>query len=644
MKRFTLLQTSLWLLALCAGIIANIIVLHSYSVEKQDKMQQQVEAYLKAKPSLAIEDSEVVASQLSALLDAQLIVVRDESGNVLAKKENAEDSTLLAQVAQSQFGSKRNQYAISPEGILRVEFLANFKDESSAVQHAFIYTFIIITLLCFIPIASLRVTFSSYRRSITDMLNEIVEQFVSSGSVPELDARSFADSPKKQKLLNHIFPSLNRLSAYLSNQVENIASSAIEIRKEAYKDVVTELGNRNMFVEYYERHIEHATKDVFGCIALVRGTELQHINQEHGYQQGDEYIRSVSEMITSATGSYRSSSVFRLNSSDFAVVLPNTPLKESERFATTLQSKFNQYQKIHGLSSVAVTGLVAYQQQKPMAELLATVDIAMSIAHSKDANGWHIQSKHDTERTNTLGSQTWRKMITQMLEEQKVELSIQPILPLGKMNHVYAEILARFTDDEGQLIPTASLMAMADQLGKSVEVDKLIIERALHAIKNRSLNAQFYGLNLSAASAQNESFVIWLERRLLKEGELVSRLVFELTELGVQQNVKASRTFIAMLHRVGARVTIERFGVGLTSFKFFRELKPDFIKLDASYTRGLEDDKNNQYFVRMMVDLAHRIGVKIFAEGVESQEEKHIIEQLCLDGAQGYYIERPKNI
>ena len=163
-------------------------------------------------------------------------------------------------------------------------------------------------------------------------------------------------------------------------------------------------------------------------------------------------------------------------------------------------------------------------------------------------------------------------------------------------------------------------------------------------IKTRNFTEKFFGINVTASSAHSDQFVIWLERRLLKDSNIASKLIFEVSEFGLQQNIKASKRFIDMVHRVGARITVERFGVGLTSFKFFRDLKPDFIKMDASYTRGLEEDKNNQYFMRLMVDLAHRIGVSVFAEGVESQEEKHIIETLCLDGVQGYYIEKPKDI
>ena len=123
---------------------------------------------------------------------------------------------------------------------------------------------------------------------------------------------------------------------------------------------------------------------------------------------------------------------------------------------------------------------------------------------------------------------------------------------------------------------------------------------------------------------------------------MATRLIFEITEYGLQQNIKTSKRLIDMLHRVGSRVTVERFGVGLTSFKFFRDLTPDYIKMDSSYTRDIDDDKNNQYFLRLMVDLAHRLSINVLAESVESQEEKHTLEKLFIDGCQGFYIGKPQ--
>lgn len=118
-----------------------------------------------------------------------------------------------------------------------------------------------------------------------------------------------------------------------------------------------------MFVDYYEKNIENTEVSTFGSLALVRCSELQSINQSRGYQKGDEYIKAVADIIVSISGTYSGSQVFRVNSSDFITILPNTPLKEAEKFGENLQSRFTQYMQNQELSSVANTGIVGYENQ-----------------------------------------------------------------------------------------------------------------------------------------------------------------------------------------------------------------------------------------------------------------------------------------
>jgi EAL domain-containing protein (putative c-di-GMP-specific phosphodiesterase class I) len=228
-----------------------------------------------------------------------------------------------------------------------------------------------------------------------------------------------------------------------------------------------------------------------------------------------------------------------------------------------------------------------------------------------------------------------------VLTNHRISLLTQLIQPSNRSAKAYSEILVRFKTQEGQILPTASFLAMAEKLDRIVAVDRLIIETALTTIKNKNLQDQYFGLNLSARCLHDDQFNIWLERRLLKDAHIAAKLVFEVTEFGMQQNLKTSKRFIDMAHRAGSRVTVEKFGVGITSFKFFRDLKPDYVKMDGSYTRHINEDKNNQYFMRLMIDLAHRIGVGVFAESVETQEEKHMLESLFIDGNQGYYVGKP---
>ncbi|MBA6231021.1 MULTISPECIES: EAL domain-containing protein [unclassified Colwellia] len=429
---------------------------------------------------------------------------------------------------------------------------------------------------------------------------------------------------------------LKKVEALISSHIDD--TTALE--KQAYIEPLTKLENRNRFIQFFandENQVE------FGVLAITRCSELQIINQIHGYNEGDHYICKVAEIIKSVTATYRGANVYRLNSSDFATLLPNITLKEAENAANELSRKFNAYQQSSDLDSVGYTGLVYFDKDKPLGELLALADTGISIAQTQQINAWFSQSNTDILQSASAnyGNQNWRQEIESVLENQRLKLLVQQIKPNSRNNKVYGEILARFLNSSGEVLPTASFIAMAEKLDKMVAVDKMIIEKVINEIKVKNLHEQFFGINISARSIHDEHFLIWLERRLLKEATIASKLIFEITEYGLQQNIKTSKRFIDMIHRVGSRITVERFGVGLTSFKFFRDLKPDFIKMDSSYTRDIDDDKNNQYFIRLMVDLAHRLSITVLAESVESQEEKFTLEKLFIDGCQGFYLGKP---
>lgn len=643
-KKLIFIQLISWLLFALLGGYFIALSFDSAVSDAQQKAQNVVSAYINTQ-TLDELAPEKIKHALADGSTFSKFVIRDQAGQVVSSVESSQSLPLFAEIVNASFNSIRPQFAVNQASDIKVEFTINAHNLASLLQQALFVVILISGLIALLPIIYMKSMFRRLNRKISTTVADIVDIYINQNQIDD-DLEQSIDTTSLKKLSKDLIPSFNRLSHFLQTKHDDIQNNALNIKKEAYKDVVTNLGNRNMFVEYYEKNIENAEKSTFGSLAMVRCSELQAINQTRGYQKGDDYVKSVADIIKHISGTYTGSQVFRLNSSDFAVVLPNTPLKEAERFGDNLQSRFTQYQQNQELSSVANTGIVGYEKGKPLGELLSIVDNAMSMAQSKQANAWHVQRETDLVNNASagFGNQNWRKVINEVIETKRVHLVMQNIMPIGKSVKAYAEIQVRFKTAENQMLPTASFLAMTEKLEMAMEIDRLIIDTSLEKIKTRNFSEKFFGINVTASSAHNDQFVIWLERRLLKDSNIASKLIFEVSEFGLQQNIKASKRFIDMVHRVGARITVERFGVGLTSFKFFRDLKPDFIKMDASYTRGLEEDKNNQYFMRLMVDLAHRIGVSVFAEGVESQEEKHIIETLCLDGVQGYYIEKPKDI
>ncbi|WMN59485.1 GGDEF domain-containing protein [Pseudoalteromonas xiamenensis] len=643
-KKLITLQLLSWLLF---SLIGTFFVARGFDQavsEAQVSTQTMVTRYIENK-TLADVSPEHIELALNNGKVFSTFIVRDYEGKTVLQIATPNNLPFGVSLIESIFNSIRPQFAVNKAKDIKIEFVINASSQADLLQQALLLMFLISALVAFIPVVYMQAIYKRLNRRVSMTVADAVEVYITQNQQQSLVSSDFS-TDDLEELGSDLAPSFNRLAQFLKTKQEDIQNAALSIKQEAYKDVVTGLGNRNMFVEYYEQQIESSPKKSFGALAMVRCSELQIINQTRGYQKGDDYIKSVSEIIRHVSGTYSQSQVFRVNSSDFAVVLPNVPSKEAEQFGDTLQARFTQFQQNQELSSVANTGIVTYESGKPLGELLSVVDNALSMAQSKQANAWHLQRESDLVNNVSagFGNQNWRRVIREVIDSKRVKLMMQNIMPVGKNVKAYAEIQSRFTTEDGQMLPTASFLAMAEKLDMAVEIDKLIVETSIEIIKTRNFNEKFFGINVTASSAHSDQFVIWLERRLLKEVNLSSKLIFEVSEFGLQQNIKASRRFIDMVHRVGARITVERFGVGLTSFKFFRDLKPDFIKMDASYTRGLEEDKNNQYFMRLMVDLAHRIGVSVFAEGVESQEEKHIVETLCLDGVQGYYIEKPKEI
>jgi RNase E specificity factor CsrD len=501
-------------------------------------------------------------------------------------------------------------------------------------------SFLIFKILLVSAIASIIIILIAYSLSVkhTKNLVFVVNKQIKQGfaQVISKDELAPADDVIKMPALTS---GLKAIKTLISSHIKD--TSILE--KEAYIEPLTQLENRNRFVQFFandDNQIE------FGVLAITRCSELQTINQIHGYKEGDNYICRVAEIIKTVITTYRGANVYRLNSSDFAILLPNVTLKEAENAAQEITGKFNEYQHASDLDSVGYTGLVYFEKDKQLGELLALADTGISVAQTQQMNSWFSQTDTDmlANSSASYGNQNWRQEINNVLENQRVKLLVQHIKPNSRNNKVYGEVLARFLSSNDDMLPTASFIAMAEKLDKIVAVDKMIIEKVFSEIKEKNLHDQFFGINISARSIHDEHFLIWLERRLLKEPAIASKLIFEITEYGLQQNIKTSKRFINMIHRVGSRITVERFGVGLTSFKFFRDLKPDFIKMDSTYTRDIDDDKNNQYFIRLMVDLAHRLSITVLAESVESQEEKFTLEKLFIDGCQGFYLGKPEAI
>lgn len=589
------------------------------------EQQQQHKTLLSQMTALTDIDQQALFNHINNSFKYKKLVITDAEKNSLLSVTKSLSALEKLLTPDATTLTTKNKYTVS--------FQLNISTEAQFIQWLiiaiFLASFIGAVIASWLNTQRNKKVATQVGKQINVSINNIVNP---KAQHHESDDSTIINLPYVQAILSE-------LTGLLDKHVEGTTI----LEKEAYVEPLTQLDNRSRFVQFFDSQNESIN---FGVLTITRCSELQTINQIHGYHEGDNYICKVADIMKNTIVRFKGAQLFRLNSSDFATVLPNITIQEAERYTELLTEQFNQYQQSSDLDSVAYTGLVGFNKDKPLGELLALVDTGISIAQTKQKNAWYAQKDTDILASNSAnyGNQNWRQEIDSVLEGQRVTLLVQHIKPSSRNNKVYSEILARFLNSNEEMLPTVSFIAMAEKLDRIVAVDKMIIDNAINEIKQKNISDHHFGINLSARTIHDEHFLIWLERRLLKDSIVAAKLVFEITEYGLQQNIKTSKRFIEMIHRLGARVTVERFGVGLTSFKFFRDLKPDFIKMDSTYTRNIDEDKNNQYFLRLMVDLAHRLSITVLAESVETQDEKYMLEKLFVDGCQGFYLGKPEPI
>jgi RNase E specificity factor CsrD len=307
--------------------------------------------------------------------------------------------------------------------------------------------------------------------------------------------------------------------------------------------------------------------------------------------------------------------------------------------AKKLKTQFDQYQSLNKLDSIAYNGISSIISGQLPEQVLARTDMALAKAQTEGVNNWAFEQKDQDD--NQFGQQHWRNIIEEIISKRTLMLLHQPIQAIHRNMKGYQEIFTRFIGENNTMIPTDTVFAMAQRVDLSVKLEKLILETVVSQCRHKTDGSTRWGVNVTSAAIQNSSFIVWLERLLLREPNIAASLIFEMQEVVLDSNLVASKRVFDMLKRTGSRSAICNFGKGIGSFRLFKELKPDFVKIDASLMSNIERDSSNQQFVRMIIDVAHRMDCRVIAEGIEHLEQKQILENMYIDGVQGFLIARP---
>lgn len=446
--------------------------------------------------------------------------------------------------------------------------------------------------------------------------------------------------------LRNVVTAMNTMSIKIKDIFSEQEASLERIRNAAYTDSTTGLSNRTYFVMRLRHMIESGSDFGRGVLMFIEVSHLMELNKELGHLAGDTLLKGVSQLLQNRISHFPANEILlaRLTGPGFAVAIPGISEKQAEEFANSLALELSglYVKKLTPFREVAHIG-VAFQTTQRLSELLSEADMALRTAQIKGANAVHFHRKNIAGAFDSLTATQWISFLNRVIDEKKFTLLLQSVMTAEDPKILWQqEVLLRIANDENKLIPPSIFIPMIHHHGMTKAFDKMIVSGVFEQLSKQNHQTSGVSINLMPASIRDPEFVTWLSTILTSYPLLANRISFELDDYGIAQNLYAALSFQQAIASSGAQIGIDHFGRNITTLSSLGALKPAYLKIDGSFIRGINTNRDNQQFVEMLVNMAHAQDILVIAESVENASEMEMIRELRLDGLQGYALHRPE--
>ncbi|HEY1360520.1 MAG TPA: EAL domain-containing protein [Thermoleophilaceae bacterium] len=417
-----------------------------------------------------------------------------------------------------------------------------------------------------------------------------------------------------------------------------------ELQHLADHDALTGLFNRRRFDEELTRELARAGRyDEPGALLVLDLDNFKYVNDNLGHQAGDQVVMSVAAVLRKRLR--ETDVVCRLGGDEFAILLPHTDAEQAKTVASELLRAVREHEALAGGRSMRMTtslGIAEFREHGTTAEeLLAAADMAMYAA--KEAGRDRLSVYEPGSETAAANSASWIDRIRRALDEDRFELHAQPILDIAKDEVSQHELLIRMLDEDGELVPPAAFLGVAERFGLVQSIDRWVVAQAIRLMERelqagRELRLE---VNLSGRSVDDRELPVVIQEELSKTSVNPDNLILEITETTLISNMADARRFAETLTRVGCRFALDDFGAGFGSYYYLKHLPLHYLKIDGDFIRNLPTSMTDQLMVKAMVQVAKGLGMKTIAEFVGNDETMVFLREYGVDYAQGFHIGKP---
>jgi len=432
----------------------------------------------------------------------------------------------------------------------------------------------------------------------------------------------------------------------ISGALEQAEKTEAELRHLADHDSLTGLLNRRAFRAKLDRYVSFSARyGGQGAVMIIDIDGLKKVNDRLGHQPGDNLIRRVAEIMGERVRA--TDLVARLSGDEFAVLMPQTDtagaLQLGEDLRAEVAEGFPAGSELgEATISVGIT-MFGGERDGGSEAVLVAADQAMYRAKEEGRNRIALFHVSDQGQSVPRRSQTTSARIRDALTQDRLRLATQPIRSLASGGIERYELLLRMTGDNGELLPAASFIEVAERSGMVQELDRWVVARALELLAERERAGEPVSLhvNLSGASLTDISVLEFIERRLDEGDADPGRCTFEITKTARVDDYETAAGFADRLTEFGCEVAIDDYGAGFSPFHHLKKIPFDVIKIDGAFVRDMPRNDADQLTVQAIVQIARGLGKRTIAEFVQDDETTRMLREYGVDMAQGYHLGRP---
>ncbi|MBC2582322.1 EAL domain-containing protein [Clostridium sp. DJ247] len=419
-----------------------------------------------------------------------------------------------------------------------------------------------------------------------------------------------------------------------------------KIKQLAYYDPLTGLPNRTNFIQQLDEELKVCKKSNNKAAALlfIDVDDFKKVNDSLGHDVGDKLLKSVSDKLVSLVDT--NDVVCRFGGDEFLILKKDVSDKEEVRhFVRNLLKEFEtrfelDEKQMFITLSIGISMLPCDGEHKNI--ILKNSDTAMYKAKDKGKNTYQFYTADMSE--GLIRSMVVEKVLRTAVNNNEIYLQYQPQIELKTGRVIGTEALVRLKSDELGFISPKEFIPIAEKTGLIISIGQWIMRTACSqniAWLNKYSKTTRISINVSSIQINELDFVETVKRCILEAGISPELVEIEITESILMESLEANVKILNELRNFGVRIALDDFGTGYSSLNYLRSIPINTLKIDKSFIDDICFNTTQDSIVDGIIQVAHKMGIEVVAEGVETQEQLEVLKKKQCDIIQGYVFSKP---